>query len=498
MNKGDILSETQSFFEKKYPYLQESNNFPKKLTILYNKYNKRRLQQTNTSTSTILSIIKNQLETKYPQLKNSKNFEFILRELLKKITKQQNSFEILSIQLANPSDLFDKGWKLNGQLLNQYNKNYIPNGVLGKVSSGKTHLINLIMSSSLLELPTDSINFYYLFNQRSCVFIDTPGLVGNQSDEGRRRDVIIQSIILDNCINIMYVINSSDDSTKKDCIKIKRAFLKNRDNEKTIRTLFIIHNQSKIKSQKEYQDYIEDNKLIDKNHCSFINDFIAENIEDPYINQNRRIIHFILSPYNQEKVISTIQTMISTSIQIPLLPFEEMIQKTFEYIAKGLYPEELHKVIIKDKIIKIEKLGKKEVMITPNKSDINDEIEFEEKHDNSIDLTPFEDYQKKVCPFSYYINNENHLVISIESANLKKATINISKDNENTVFYFNGKKDVDSSNNIYSNMNLSDDIVVIEIPSSYASLNKFESISHKYNSGILYLEYLLDLNKTSL
>ena len=128
MNDGDILSETQSFFEKKYPYLQESNNFPKKLTILYNKYNKRRLQQTNTLT--ILSIIKNQLETKYPQLKNSKNFEFIIRELLKKITKQQNSYEILSIQLANPSDLFDKGWKLNGQLLNQYNKNYIPNGVL--------------------------------------------------------------------------------------------------------------------------------------------------------------------------------------------------------------------------------------------------------------------------------------------------------------------------------------------------------------------------------
>ena len=495
MNKCDILSEVQSFFEKKYPYFRESNTFSKKLSILYNKYNKKIIQQTNTSTIlSILSIIKNQLEKKHPKLKSSKNFEIILRELLIKQAMQQNPIEKLSIHLTNTSDLFNKGWKLTGNLKNKYNTNYIPTGVLGKLSSGKTHLINLIISSTILEIPTDSINFYYLINQRNCVFIDTPGLGKELDDknEATKRDIIIQSIILDNCINIFYVINSSDDSTKKDTIKIKRSFIQNRGNENTVRTLFIIHNQSQIKDKEDYQDYIENNILIDKNHSNFINGYITENIEDPYINENRRIIHFILSPYNQEKVIATIQAMISTSIQIPLLPFEDMIQKTFEYIAQGLYREELHKVIIKDKILKIEKTGKKEITLTQNKSDKNDEIEFEEKYENSIDLTPFEDYQKKVCPLSYYINNENHLVIIIESVNLKKVTINICKENENTVFYFIGKKDVDSTNTLYSNMILSDDIAIIEIPSSFAILNSFKSISHKYNSGILYLEYLLN------
>lgn len=492
MKSNLVISKAKNLLETKYPKLKTSNLFNSILPILFDKYKKWIIQSINTEK--LLSSIKSSIEKKYPEIKQSENFDIILKELLIKITLHEYLIEQLSLKVSNTKELFNKGWKIYGHLLNEYNPNCIPNGIIGKVSSGKTHVMNLILSTSLFEIPTDSINCYYFINQRNLIFIDTPGLKKQLSDkdEENKRDIIIQSFVLETCINIFYVVNSFDECEQKDCNKFKGYFIKNRSEEKATRTLFIIHNICSITTIDEYNKYIKDYIITKESKYKVINEYISEIIEDPYINENRRIVHIIVSPYNREKAISLIKKFISVTIQIPSITFDKMIENSFQYITKGIYPNRQLNVIIKDKRLKIEDKGSKEILVNKTKKNENkfDEIEIKENNKSIIEET-WDDFQNKAPPFNYYISNENHFVIAIESVNLKTVSLCLNESTDSTSFYFIGEKEKQNENDLYSNMHYSSVRLMIDIPKSFVIFETFSLIKHKYKSGILYLEYLI-------
>lgn len=445
---------------------------------------------------------------KKPEYKEyPKKFEQILENIIQKEYLRRDEIGLISVDVGPIDDLNEKGWRINHFLANdnKIDKSHIPIGFLGNVSSGKTHLINSIFSFSIPEIPTQSINFLFPKKHSNLVIIDTPGLNKpsiNNYNEIKQIDSIIQTIIFESSSIILYVTNSYDLNEQKQCNKIKMRFIQNCHNDNTdsaMKTLMIIHNKPEITSFRSYQNYINEIvkdkskfKQIEQRYGDVAVSLVKETISNTIIDKNRDIIHLVLCPYNECRIIQKIKTIISSCIQIPFIKVEDLIKNNFELISEGIFQNDKNGVKVDDKVIKIEKKPKpKQKDKTPNekKEKKEDKIEFVELSDEkSNEMSYWKYFQNLIPSYSYYYEKDN-FILQIEVPNIKECKMSIkNKNNDSTEINFLGLKEEKEAEEERNTTILKGCYrLKLKIPKR---LNK--KISHSYSTGILTVTYSVE------
>lgn len=446
---------------------------------------------------------------KKPEYKDyPKNFEEILETLIQKELLRMAKIEKVSLEVGQISGLQGKGWAINNTLTSsdykKIDKSHIPIGFLGNVSSGKTYLINSIFSFSIPEIPTNSINFLFSESHSNLVIIDTPGLNKlslNNIDEIKQIDSITQTLIFESSSIILYVTKSYDLQEQKQCNKIKMRFIQNCHNSNTdsaMKTLMIIHNKPEITNFRNYKNYIEQNILTDQSKFKQIEQrygdtfvtLIKETISNKLIDKNRDIIHLVLCPYNEDKILEKIRVIISACIQIPFIKVEDLIRTNFELISEGIFQIDKKGVILHDKVIKIDPTyplsKKKPAEAREDKKGKEDEIEFEELSDEKNNEMSYWKYFENFIPsYSYYYQDDN-FILQIEVPNIKKCKILINDDK--TKINFLGLKEEKEGEDENGTILKGCYRLKLKIPQGKIS----QKISHSYSSGLLTITFKLN------
>ena len=224
--------------------------------------------------------------------------------------------------------------------------------------------------------------------------------------ETKKKDFITQKFIIDNSIINIMIISSFNLETKKRIGKLIRIFNENYQNTSVIKSLYIIHNNLKIKSDEDYNKYIQNNfpkgYYYNKDNIVFT-EKLNEEAEHKF-----EVLHFIPKSYKKEdEVIVRINEQIYSHLQINLSKFNDMLLYTFNQISHNIISEN-PKCEITENHLKI--------TCKKNINDIslsNSIIWFNFK-------VPIPDY---IC----YINNNNEFIFEINLAGFKILTI--KKDN---------------------------------------------------------------------
>ena len=145
---------------------------------------------------------------------------------------------------------------------------------------------------------------------------------------------------------------------KKKIGKIIRIFNENCKNSSVIKSLYIIHNNIKIKSDEDYYNYIKNNfpkeYYYNKDNLIFT-EILGEEAEHKF-----EVLHFVAKTYKKEdEVIMTINTQIYSHLQIDICNFDEMVLNSFQKIDKILFNNECE-IKIEDDNIKIKKKQNKD------------------------------------------------------------------------------------------------------------------------------------------
>ena len=348
---------------------------------------------------------------------------------------ENNALNYISLNISSIDDLIGKGWKITKNYKEDFKEELIDEnrkgliiGFLGDNYEGKTYYINKIFKCNLSLEPTNNINYYYI--NKNIRIIDIPGtnkiilpkmnndlrdtIFGYQKDkllqdeilETKKKDFIIQKFIIDNSIINIMIISSFNLETKKRIGKLIRIFNENYQNTSVIKSLYIIHNNLKIKSDEDYNKYIENNfpkgYYYNKDNLVFT-EKLNEEAEHKF-----EVLHFIPKSYKKEdEVIIRINEQIYSHLQINLSKFNDMLLYTFNQISHNIISEN-PKCEITENHLKI--------TCKKNINDIslgNSIIWFNFK-------VPIPDY---IC----YINNNNEFIFEINLAGFKILTI--KKDN---------------------------------------------------------------------
>ncbi len=390
-------------------------------------------KQLNYNANELLDSLNNKIKKLEKELKDKNNRNFN-DEIEKK--SENNSLNYISLNISNIDDLIGNGWKITKnykedfkeELMDENGKGLII-GFLGDNYEGKTYYINKIFKCNLSLEPTNNINYYYI--NKNIRIIDIPGtnkiilpkmnnemrdtIFGYQKDqllqdkilETKKKDFIIQKFIIDNSIINIMIISSFNLETKKRIGKLIRIFNENYQNSAVIKSLYIIHNNLKIKSDEDYNKYIENNfpkgYYYNKDNIVFT-EKLNEEAENKF-----EVLHFIPKSYKKEEdeVIGRINEQIYSHLQINLSKFNDMLLYTFNQISHNIISEN-SKCEITENHLKI--TGKKNI------NDIslsNSIIWFNFK-------IPIPDY---IC----YINNNNEFIFEINLAGFK--ILSIKKDN---------------------------------------------------------------------
>ena len=374
--------------------------------------------------------LNNEIKKLEKELKDNNNRNF-KDEIEKK--SENNALNYISLNISSIDDLIGNGWKITKNYKEDFKEESINGkgliiGFLGDNYEGKTYYINKIFKCNLSLEPTNNINYYYI--NKNIRIIDIPGtnkiilpkmnndlrdtIFGYQKDkllqdeilETKKKDFITQKFIIDNSIINIMIISSFNLETKKRIGKLIRIFNENYQNTSVIKSLYIIHNNLKIKSDEDYNKYIQNNfpkgYYYNKDNIVFT-EKLNEEAEHKF-----EVLHFIPKSYkNEDEVIVRINEQIYSHLQINLSKFNDMLLYTFNQISHNIIREN-SKCEITENHLKI--------TCKKNINDIslsNSIIWFNFK-------VPIPDY---IC----YINNNNEFIFEINLAGFKILTI--KKDN---------------------------------------------------------------------
>ena len=262
---------------------------------------------------------------------------------------ENNSLNYISLNISSIDDLIGNGWKITKNYKEDFKEESINGkgliiGFLGDNYEGKTYYINKIFKCNLSLEPTNNINYYYI--NKNIRIIDIPGtnkiilpkmnndlrdtIFGYQKDkllqdeilETKKKDFITQKFIIDNSIINIMIISSFNLETKKRIGKLIRIFNENYQNTSVIKSLYIIHNNLKIKSDEDYNKYIQNNfpkgYYYNKDNIVFT-EKLNEEAEHKF-----EVLHFIPKSYKKEdEVIVRINEQIYSHLQINLSKFND-------------------------------------------------------------------------------------------------------------------------------------------------------------------------------
>ena len=404
--------------------------------------------------------------------------------------KIENITNYISIKIKNIKNLFEEGWEINKHLKNNIeikeNKG-LSIGFLGDYSIGKTYFLQKIFNLNISLEPTENINYYYLEN--NIRIIDIPG--SNKSlfpiddklqqniIETKKKDFLTKKFVLDNSIINIMVIDSFNLNTKKKLGKLKRILNENYKEISDIKSLYIIHNNLKIKSDNEYNKYIQNN--FPENNYNNINNIVFSEKLD--VNKFE-IIHFVPKSYKKEdEVIKRIYELITSHLPITLIDFNQMINNSFKNLNKIFDVNDYEIEIINNYI----KFNNKSIELSNEESN---------QSNNYFDIS-WSDLKIVIPTYIYYIDKDNNFIIAFDLPGLKSCSLSYEIFENYYKFNLKGEKEIINEQEIrkiYDNRSYKKIDFSFKIPINTFTLvgNKFEE--SKYDKGVLSFKYKQVIN----
>ena len=359
-----------------------------------------------------------------------------------------NDIKTISLNLSSIKDLVNEGWKIKNNINIENKENGLTIGFLGNYLNGKTYYCNQIFNTDIELKPTETINCY-LLNDKIRV-LDVPGLnkplLQNELKkenilENNIKDFMIEKFILDNCLIIIIVIDTFNLIFQKKLDKLKKELNENNKSEK--KSIYIIHNNFKIKNEEQYFDYIDTNFPVD-NYYNKNNYIYAENSNSQ---ENKfQIFHFIPKLYNERENIKGINQLfkdINNHNPLELLNFNDMLKNTFTKIGKILFDMEKSKLKFDNDNFKIEFDEEEKKEKEKEYENLNEEEKLFNQLKNFNKLVSWNNFKITSPNYCCFIDNNNNFVIQIELVNFdeNKIKINFKKLKSIYIFHIFAKKD---------------------------------------------------------
>ena len=358
-----------------------------------------------------------------------------------------NDIKTISLNLSSIKDLVNEGWKIKNNINIENKENGLTIGFLGNYLNGKTYYCNQIFNTDIELKPTETINCY-LLNDKIRV-LDVPGLnkplLQNELKkenilENNIKDFIIEKFILDNCLIIIIVIDTFNLIFQKKLDKLKKELNENNISEK--KSIYIIHNNFKIKNEDQYFDYIETN-FPEDNYYNKNNYIYAENSNSQ---ENKfQIFHFIPKLYNERENIKGINQLFKDIINhnpLELLNFNDMLKNTFAKIGKILFDMEKSQLKFDNDNFKIEFDEEEKKEKEKEYENLNEEEKLFNQLKNFNKLVSWNNFKITSPNYCCFIDNNNNFVVQIELVNFdeNKIKINFKKLKSIYIFHIVAKK----------------------------------------------------------
>jgi HSP20 family molecular chaperone IbpA len=292
--------------------------------------------------------------------------------------------------------------------------------------------------------------------------------------ETKKKDFIIQKFVLDNSIINIMIIDSFNLNIKKRIGKLKRILHENYKEIPGIKYLYIIHNNLKIKSDNEYNEYIKNN-FPKNNYYNKDNIIFSEKLDI----EKFEIIHFVPKSYkNEDEVIKKIYEHITTRLPITLIDFDQMIYNSFTNLNL-IFDGKDYEIQIINNYIKCN-LQSIELSLV-----MNSQVNF------NFDIT-WSDLKIYIPSYNYYIDKENNLILCFELPGFKKVSLKYKPSKESYKFNLKAEKEKEDNQDIkmiyddrcYKNIDF-----YFKIPFNIFTFSSNEYEEYKYHNGIITFKY---------
>ena len=425
------------------------------------------------------------------------NFSF-KPELRKTKVEKKDTYDHInhiSLYLSSFEDLIKNGWtiKKNFEQNFQMKKgNGITIGFLGNYLDGKTYYFNKIFNKNVELNPTESINYYFL-NDKIRV-IDIPGFnkplfskdfSKEKILESKIKDFIVEKFVLDNSLILIIIIDSFNLDFQKKLEKFRHRLNENYNNQNVMKSIYIIHNNFKIKNDDEYYNYIDTN-FPEDNYYNKDNIIYAEKLN--LTEEKFEILHFIPKLYEKDddKVIDRLITHINYHIQIELLDFNDMLKNTFNKMGEIIFDMKKSQLKIENGAVKIEfdEEEKKEKEKEYENLEPEEKLFNQLKHFNkSVSWNNFRINSPHYCCF---IDNNNDFIIQIELINFKSVKINFKVLQSVYIFHIVAKKnEFEKYKKMIQNTRTNDDVdFEFKIPIDTFTFKSYKYDSYTYEKGL--------------
>ena len=406
----------------------------------------------------------------------------------------------ISLNISNYKDLINEGWKIE----NHFEDNFrikedkgLLIGFIGNFSEGKTYYLNKIFDCDLSLEPTKNINYY--FYNKNIRIIDIPGSnkveyidkkknvnksvkekINEKIKETKIKDFITEKFVLDNAKITIMIINYFNLITKKKIGKIIRILNENYKETSDIKSLYIIHNNLKIKSDNDYNEYVKNNFPKDF-YYNIDNLVFCEKIDE----NKFEILHFVPKHYQNEndEIIQKIKEQIYSNLAINLLNFDKLISNTFNKFNELIFNMTNDSNLI---------INENKILIESINEDIIEDND-EKNNTNFIDNFAWSYYRQYIPYYCCFIDQYLDLNIQIELVGFKNCKISYKTLSDYYRFHIfaerKDKNDEIKTKIIESNISKENLDFYFKIP-----INSFNFSNHKYDeytfeNGLITFKY---------
>ena len=287
------------------------------------------------------------------------------------------------------------------------------------------------------------------------------------------------------------IIESFNLTVQKKLEKLKKTLYENYSNQIVMKSIYIIHNNFKIKNDEEYSNYINTN--FPKDNYYNTDDIIYSEKLD-IIENKFEILHFIPKLYNEsqtEEVIKRLRTHIFHHMQLELLDFKEMLQNTFKKIGKTLFDMDNCKLKIENNNFRIEFDENEKKEKEKEYENLNEEEKLYNQLKNFNKLVSWNNFRIKSPHYCCFIDNNNNFVVQIELVNFKSIKIHFKVTKLVYIFKIVAKNNKpDKYKKMIQNTRINDDVnFEFKIPIDTFIFNSYKYNSYTYDKGLVSFVY---------
>ena len=448
----------------------------------------------------VFEIFKNDTFSFFPELRKRK---VVNKDIYDKINH-------ISLNLSSIDDLIKNGWSIKQNFAQDFkikNGNGITIGFLGNYLDGKTYYFNKIFNKNVELKPTETINYYFLDDKIRV--IDIPGFNKPLYDkdftkekllESKIKDFIVEKFVLDNSLILIVIIDSFNLDFQKKLEKFRNRLNENYNNQIVMKSIYIIHNNFKIKNDDEYDEYIE-TSFPESNYYNKDNIIYAEKLN--LTDEKFEILHFVPKLYQKDddKVMDRLHTHINYHIQEELLDFNDMVKNTFNKMGETIFNMQKSQLKVDKDSVKIvfDEEEKKE------KEKEYENLEEEEKLFNQLKhfnkSVSWNNFRITSPHYSCFIDNNDNFIVQIELINYKTVKIDFKILQTIYIFHIVAKKNEFAQyKKMIQNTRTNDDVdFEFKIPIDTFTFKSYKYDSYTYEKGLATFLYKpLDIDNDNL